>query len=402
MVELWLIEILKAIGKMFLNPLFYWAFILIVFTGYFRIKGERMDFGSKIFNLFSEWKQTWVLSIGFGIFLSLVSIGVGIVFSLETLLFISIIVILLSMTSRLNLLSASYTLGLTILLLLFLPPLLTKQSYIDPDFFGVINFPGLAILLALFLVMEGMMLRRTKRNQTFPTLTRSRRGSWVGAHHVKKMSMVPFFAVVPIGDLSPFASFWPYLSFGPEETYSLVLVPFLIGFNYKVIGTLPHLAGRKLGHQILLLSVIVLALAIATIWMPQLILVAVAIAIIGKEFINYRHRVTEQSQAPYFYDVPEGLRVLSIIPGSPADRLDVLVGETITKVNGKPINDVDAFYHALQEKGAHYRLDIVDDHGEVRFVRAAMYEGDDHELGFIFPDRPYGFREEEPKESVSS
>lgn len=402
MVEQWLVEILKAIGKMFLNPLFYWAFILVIFTGYFRIKGERMDFGTKIFNLFSEWKQTWALSIGFGIFLSIVSIGIGIVFSLETLLLMSIIVILLSMTSRLNLLSASYTIGLTILLLVFLPPLLKKQSYIDVNFFGEINFSGLALLLALFLMLEGMMLRRTKRNKTFPVLTKSQRGSWVGAHHVKKMSLIPFIAVVPNGTITPFASYWPYLSIGSEQSYSLIVVPFIIGFNYKVISDLPHLVGRRLGNQMLLLSIIVLALAIATIWVPQLILFVVAAALIGKEFINYRHRVTEQSKAPYFYDVAQGLRILSIIPGSPADRLEVLVGETITKVNGKPINHVDAFYYALQEKGAHFRLDIVDDQGEVRFIQAAMYEGDDHELGFIFPNDPYCFRAKEPEEIVSN
>src|SRR5690606_26618180 len=150
------------------------------------------------------------------------------------------------------------------------------------------------------------------------------------------------------------------------------------GFNYKVISDLPHLVGRRLGKQMLLLSIIVLALAVATIWTPQLILFVVAVALIGKEFINNRHRVTDQSKSTYFYDVAQGLRILSIMPGDTSDSLDVLVGETVSKVDGTPINHVDAFYYALQEKGANFRLDIVDDQGEVRFIHAAMYEGDDH------------------------
>ncbi len=47
------------------------------------------------------------------------------------------------------------------------------------------------------------------------------------------------------------------------------------------------------------------------------------------------------------------------------------------------------FYQALQKSGAFFKLDIIDDAGEVRFVQSAFYEGDHHELGLIFTEKPY-------------
>ncbi|WP_165589210.1 hypothetical protein [Oceanobacillus caeni] len=52
MIEDWFMEVLKGIGRFFLNPLVYWSILLVVFSGYKRIKDERLDFGSKVFDTF--------------------------------------------------------------------------------------------------------------------------------------------------------------------------------------------------------------------------------------------------------------------------------------------------------------------------------------------------------------
>lgn len=53
---LWLEEIGKGVLKLFLNPLFYWSFVLAYLVGRKRIKRERTQFVVKVFDLFSEWK----------------------------------------------------------------------------------------------------------------------------------------------------------------------------------------------------------------------------------------------------------------------------------------------------------------------------------------------------------
>lgn len=388
MVESWLFELMKGIGRVFLNPLLYWSFLLILIVGYKRIQRERNNFGVKIFDVFSEWKNTWMISILTGLFISLLTIGLGLVFSYETILILSIIVIILSISFRLSLLSASYTIGITFLLILLSPLLLRFQKVIDIDLYSMIDFTSLVILLGIFLIAEAILLRTVSREETFPDLSLSDRGIWIGQHRLKKLTIIPFFVLIPTGMITPFAPFWPYFSIG-DETYSILLVPFIIGFDYLVRGSLPQDAARKISKSVSLLGLIVILLAIGSIYISWLSIIAVFIAIVGREFINYKHRVEDKSSLPYFNPVANGLKVLAVIPGTPGDRLGILVGETVLKVNGQEINSVKDFYIALQESGAYFKLDVLNDENEVRFVQSALYEGDHHELGLIFTGSPH-------------
>src|SRR5699024_727045 len=227
---------------------------------------------------------------------------------------------------------------------------------------------------------EAVLLSRIKRNETFPDLLLGNRGIWIGQHHLKKISIIQFFTLVPTGMIVPFADFWPYFSID-GDTYSLVLVPFLIGFHYKVTGYLPSHIAKKIAQSVMWLGIIVLCLGIGSIYLPWLSFASVIIAIIGKELINYKQRTKDKEKRAYFLETKRGIKILGIIPGTPADRLDILVGETISKVNGKKIDRSAELYQALQESGAFFKLEVLDDNGEKRFVQGAFYEGDHHELG---------------------
>lgn len=388
MVESWLLELVKGIGKVFLNPLLYWSLFLVFIVGYNRVRRERGHFGLKIFDIFSEWKNTWIVSIVAGLFISLLALGIGIVLSYEVILVLSIVVIILSLTFRLTLLSASYTIGITYLLILLSPLLLKYQNIIDVNLFSETNFTSLVILLGIFLIIEAIMISRVRREETFSELSLSSRGVWIGQHRLKKLSIIPFFILVPSGMITPFASFWPYFSIG-GESYSLLLVPFLLGFDYLVRGSLPQNAARKISKSVSLLGLIVLLLAVGSIYISWLSIVAVFIAILGREFINYKQRTEDKSLLPYFNPVASGLKVLTVIPGSPGDRLGILVGETIMKVNGQEIASVREFYLTLQESGAYFKIDVLNDENELRFVQSALYEGEHHELGLIFTGPPH-------------
>lgn len=111
----WLLEFGKGIGKVFLNPLLYWSIVLITLVGIRRIKQERRDFGTKVFDIFSEWKGTIGFSVFIGLFYSVVTIAIGMVVTYEVLIILSIVTILLSLTLRFSFLSPSYTFGITFL-----------------------------------------------------------------------------------------------------------------------------------------------------------------------------------------------------------------------------------------------------------------------------------------------
>ncbi|MFA1821360.1 PDZ domain-containing protein [Virgibacillus oceani] len=386
--EAWLWEIGKGIGKVFLNPLLYWAIILVFWTGWQRIKKERFDFGLKVFDVFSEWRYTWKASILFGLGISLVTLRAGMVFSYDVILLLCAVIIILSIAGKLTFLSASYTIGITYLLLLLLPILLEEQTTLDTALLSNMNLTALVILLGIFLIIEGIMLTRTRRNDTYPGLTLGNRGAWIGLHHVKKLAIIPFFVLIPAGLIEPVAPFWPYFSIG-GESYGLLLFPFIIAYDHKVKGDLPSLAVKKLAKPMIYLGILVLAIAIGSIYIPVLTLAAVIVAILGREFINYRYRIRENEKIPFFRQINDGCKVLAIIPGTPAERLDILPGEIVVKVNGTKISGMDDFYQALQKSGASFKLEILDDALEKRIVQGALYEGEHHELGLIFTDEPH-------------
>lgn len=389
MTEAWLVEAGKGIGRFFLNPIVYWVIILAVLAGYKRIKRERKQFGSKVFDLFAEWSNTWGISLIAGLLVSLIGIGAGLVLSYETILLASGMMILLSLTARFTMLSPSYTIGFTYLLLLFFPLLMDNQAAgVGQALFGEINFTGLTILLGVFLIVEAILFWRVKRNQTYPLLKKGSRGGWLGGQQMKKMAVIPFFALIPAGMLEPFAPFWPYFSVG-GESYSLILMPFLLGFDYTVTSGIVTEKARGLAKQVLSLGLVVLLLAVGSTYLAWLSLAAVLVAVIGREFINYRHRIRERTEPPFYQQTAEGLIITGIIPRTSADRLDLLVGETITKVNGIKVSTETQFYHALQENGAYIKLEVLDDAREMRFVQGAIYEGDHHELGLLFTRAPH-------------
>lgn len=383
-------ELAKGTGMLFLNPLLYWAILLMILTGIRRIKKERNHFGTKVFPLFSEWKQPWATTFIFGFILSILCLAGGIVFSLETLVLISFVSIIFSIALRFTLLSPSYTLGFTFILLLLIPLVKDRQTFVkvDDELFTSINFSGISILLGIFLIVEALMIRGVRQNETFPELFKGKRGKWIGQHHVKKASLIPFFALVPSGSITSFVSFWPSVSLA-GDSYSIVLIPFLIGFDFTVKGNGVQQAGKKVSAAVIILGGVTLVIAIGSVFVSWLALVAVVIAILGREYIRYRHQVRDQEKPPYFYASGKGLKILAVIPNSPADKLNIYAGETIYKVNNQRVQKVSDFYQALQGSGAFFKMEVIDDAGEVRFVQRAFYQGEHYELGVLFTKEKY-------------
>lgn len=386
MIQDWLLEFGKGIGKIFLNPLLYWSIVFITLVGIRRIKQERRDFGTKVFDIFSEWKGTISFSILIGLFYSVLTIGIGMVVTYDVIIILSIVTILLSLTLRFSFLSPSYTFGITFFVIMLFP--LVADNVTSIPSLGEVNYSVIAILLALFLFVEAHFLSRIKMKDTYPGLVKGARGSWNGKHLIKKFSIIPFFTLVPAGLIEPFAPYWPFLSIG-EENYALVLLPVVLGFEFVVRGSLPHKTANRIAILLLGLAVLVLAIAIGSIFLPWLTIVAVVVAIVGREILNYRHRSKDNARSSYFNHTNDGLKVLGVIPGSPADRLQILIGETVMKVNGNRIQSEDDLYEALQQTGSFFKVELLDHNGEVRFIQSAMYEGDHHELGLLFAGEPY-------------
>ncbi|PGS52609.1 PDZ domain-containing protein [Bacillus sp. AFS041924] len=380
-------ELLVGLGKLFLNPFTYIFFIASIFCGNLRVKRERKHFSVRNFNVTFEWKT----SIGYGLFigliLSVVSLVAGISIPIEMVYLLGVLTIICALLLQFRWMSPAYLIGLALVAL----PLLNRgqdslpllKNFVPNDMNAML--PAITILLALLLLAEGILVQRNAANHTTPLFIESKRGKRVGAHEANRLWMVPLFLLIPNGSIISDYSWWPTLALG-NSGYSILCVPFGIGFYQLIQGMLPKESIKLVGKQIVSLAIIVCLGGILSCFIGFIAFIAVAIAVVGREAINYIHKNKDSNTPSYFTVKSKGLIVLGILPNSVADKMNIKVGESITKVNGQSVSTVNEFYEALQINRAYCKLEVIDFNSEIRIAQSSVYEGEHHELGFLFPE----------------
>ncbi|WP_445488002.1 PDZ domain-containing protein [Niallia sp. 03133] len=380
----WLFELLKGVGKLFLNPVFYFSFLLAAYLGVSRVKKERKYFSVRAQNAYYELKQLFPMGLIIGLCLSIVSIGLVLLVPMEFVMYAGLAAIVFSLLFKTRFLSPVYTVGFGILL-----SMLSLYKQWDFFFFSknlieaeMYIFPTAVILLGLLLAAEGILIQRNGVKGTSPRLKKSKRGQSIGVHISNRAWLVPVFLFVPHGVLTIPINGWPVFTVG-DHTYSLILVPFLLGFKQEIFGMHPITAIKSVGKKIVFFGIIIALSAVASYFFPQAAIASVVLAIIGREWISNRQKNKEKNHPFYFTRKNNGVLILGIVPDSPADKMNLKAGELITKVNNIPVQNQSQLYTALQRNSAHCKLDVLDIQGEVRFVQRALYEGDHHELGLL-------------------
>jgi hypothetical protein len=384
-VQDWLWALFSGAGKMFWNPLFYFLFFLAAVLGVARVKRERKNFHVRVQDAYFELRQLFPLGIVLGLVASFVTIAAGLVIPLGAVMLFVLFSFLLSATTRIRVLSPTYIIGASFFALIFaagrkLPIPIFSNTFVDLD---EKIYPAIGIFLSILIIIEGILIVRNGSTATSPKLLKSKRGQWVGIHEAKRLWAVPMFLLIPGESISLPFDWWPLFSIG-GETYSLLLVPFAIGFHQQIQAQLPKEAVQRLGKRVLKLGVVTTVLAIIGFWFPLASIVVVALAMIGREAITIQQRVSEENSPVYFSKKDNGVMILDVLPESPAEKMGLKVGELITKVNGTKVYNESHFYEGLVRNRAQCKLEVIDINGQIRFVGRALYEGEHHELGVLF------------------
>jgi hypothetical protein len=384
-VKEWLWAMLSGAWKMFWNPLFYYLFFLAAVLGVARVKRERRNFHVRAQDAYFELRQLLPLGILLGIVASIVTITAGLVIPLGAVLLFVLFSFLLSVTTKIRLLSPAYIIGVSFFTLIFLAGKTLPIAFFSHAFVDLDDkiYPAIGILLSILIILEGILIIRNGSKATSPKLLKSKRGQWVGIHEAKRMWAVPMFLLIPGESLALPFDWWPLFSIG-GETYSLLLVPFAIGFHQQIQAQLPKEAVQRLGKKVIQLGVITTILAIVGYWYPLVTIIVVALAMIGRETITIQQRISEENSSVYFSKRNNGLMILGVLPDSPAEKMGLKVGELITKVNGTIVYNETLFYEGLVRNRAQCKLEVIDVNGQIRFVGRALYEGEHHELGVLF------------------
>lgn len=392
--QLWLIELLKGTGKLFLHPIFYYLIFLSGILGVSRVKRERKNFHTRTFDAYFELRQLFPLGLLLGVVLTILTVSAGLTIPFAAILLIAVFTIVWSFTMNIRYMSPAYTVGAAFFGII----VIAEYNWTIPffnDMFQALEdkvYPSLVILLALLLISEGILISKNANKGTSPKLVKSRRGQSVGAHEVKRFWMLPMFLLIPGDALTLPFEWWPVFRIG-AESYSIILVPFAVGFHQQIQGMLPKQSIQIQGRRVITLGVLILIFSVIGYWYPLISIGVAALAIIGREIISLLQRLKDDNLPFYFSKKNNGLMIIGIIPESPADKMGLQVGELLSKVNGVKIRDEQALYEALEKNRAHCKLEVLDVNGEVRFVQRALYEGDHYELGILFVQEQRNFDE---------
>lgn len=381
------IELLKGIGFFFLHPLFYILLLFGLWIGYRRANRERSDFHTRVYDVVDDVLKPIFPGLIAGFILSIVIVATGISFPIGMIALFAFVQLFLLLTGQARWLSPAYSGGLTLLIALILPPIEVGTVFIDRWISEIhaMDLSGLAIFISVIVIMEGLLIIKNGFKHTSPKLIKSKRGKVIGAHESQKLWVLPIFMLIPGGPIIP-THFWPLVG-SEATTFGLMVVPFAIGFQQVIRSTLPVHAIINNGKRVLVIGITMLCLSIASIYISMFVLVVAIVAIIGREAVAFTLKIREDRQTNIYTQKENGLVVLGIIPRSPAQKLNVQVGEVVTKVNGIKVMTPQQFYEALQTNSAFCKLEIIDRQGEIRFAQTALYDGEHHQIGLLFVEQ---------------
>lgn len=380
-----LIEILKSIGRLFLNPLVYVAFLSAIFLGYKRVKRERQFFHTRILGGWSEMKN---MMMGFvlSLIISVFSLVVGLTVTGELLAVVFVVTLAGLLIYMYHLLSPVIVMTIAFGVVVWMNWENWSFEILGYQFAGSNVSDGLAmtapILAGLLLLAEGILIRRYGAKFASPIVETTKRGLKGIAYYSKQLWILPVFTVIPGDGISGFIPYWPQITLGSEQ-FSLVVFPFVIGFQQIVRHKLPIYVYPKLGRHIIFVGELVIFVGLAAHFMPVLGAAALVLGAISRTIIGIYYKRTEDRDHYAVVRSKKGVMIAGVLPNSPAQKMGLVPGEVIQKINGQFVFTESEMYEALQINAAHCRLEVLDHNGEIRLTQHVVHRNDNHKIGLL-------------------
>ena len=117
--------------------------------------------------------------------------------------------------------------------------------------------------------------------------------------------------------------------------------------------------------------------------MPVLGAAALALGAISRTIIGVYFSRSEDRNSYAVMRSEKGVMIAGVLPNSPAEKMGLVAGEIIKRVNGEQILTEDELYEALQINAAHCRLEVLDHAGELRLTQHVVHRDDNHKIGLL-------------------
>lgn len=373
------------------------ALFLLILILHARFQGhiERKLFAIRIHNPWGLVIFTIIHGILGAVIASVFIAVLGLQLTLQTLLGVAVVSFILSLIN-IRYISFFYAGGIISLLAIFTQQGIIVWDNIDPwlqQYFSQIHSSSLLALAGVFYLIEAFLLFLKGNYGQIPASYFGQRGKLVGGFLLQRFWLLPIFILVPttIGwDLSFMPTWWPFFNTFTSENgqhFTLAFLPLMIGYTSIVIGRQPQELLRLSGRWLLLAGIIILGLSYGSQFYVWLMVITAILTILAHELLIVTLQAKEKKANPFFSHSKDGLVILAVLQGSPAEEMGVVPGERIARVNGIEVKHTKELYAALQQNAAYCKLEVVNLAGNIKFLERSLYSGEHYLLGIILaPD----------------
>jgi len=385
-----LLEIVTAIGRFLLNPLLYIAIVFATLLGYRRVKQERKYFNRRIIwgwtELIGQWKDGWLYSL----IISLISMVAGLTVPKVFLIIVIAVSIVALALYFMNALSPILTMGIATLAIWAMSSYNWSFSWWNISLTGVNLEDGaivtITILVGLCVIAEGLLIRRAAMNVTTPCMEKTKRGMQAIVYRSRNVWVLPIFFVIPGDAIAAVLPYWPQFTIG-DTSFALILFPLVIGFSKLIRKELPVLILPKIGRSVLILGQLILIGGLAAYLEPLIGFITLALGAIIRIIISIYYAGQDKTDHYAVAPSTKGAIIAAVLPDSPAEKMGLLAGECIRKVNGVAIFTENELYEALQLNAAHCRLEVLDRNNEIRLTQHVIYSNDHYRIGLLLAEQ---------------
>ena len=383
-------QVLKIFELFLLQPLVWLGLLRSYLTAKRRVKSERQHFQSAINPQLVEVHHFLVDGCLLGVLMTIISLALGLVVAP-----IWVVIYELVAASSLIIIPGALVpvtaFGLSWLVYWIMSPELTtvggalqRHGVAMTSMSGNLVVNGL-LLLAIVLAATAVLLRHYDYEGRSPQLQPDQRGKRLVRYQWQQLLVLPVGVLVPGDWLHATISWWPVFMVG-ERSFSILLLPLLVGTSVRVYKQLPQIAWRQLAARygwVTLASVLVAIIARFAVLSPQWLLALMGLIVVLTWGILAQHRYHDRHQQFRYSDTEQGVRVIGLRPHTPADKLNLDLGDIILECNRQPVNTEAEFYAALLKSPTYVHLKVRNRQQELIITETAIYNGAPHELGIV-------------------
>ncbi|URN96142.1 MAG: PDZ domain-containing protein [Candidatus Pristimantibacillus lignocellulolyticus] len=395
-IELWLQVLGKALVSLLIQPLFYISLMLLLTMFLYRVRMERSMFSVKL----KEWKLPMVFMILGGlvaaILVSVIAAVLGFTLTVPTIYWLWFIMLILTVF-KVRFLTISYSAGIVAILHLIasvIGPLSLQndlafiyQTLLD------INAFSLLVISALLGIAQSVLVRIQHKHMISPVYMSGKRGKVIGGYVLQGYWPIPLLLFMPVTPEQSGAFLFntaygqPFFMSMSNEAWLMLACPLMIGVTQLTQAVTPKQLALRVSRQGLLVSCVLLLISIGSWWVSGLIWVSAILTLIASELLNWYNNSQESKQTPLYGQDNNGLKVLAVVKSSPAEQMNIEIGDIIIKANGQDVHTLEQLYEAMSINPAFCKLALLNNNRDLKFAQRTRYADEHHQLGIILaPD----------------